>query len=169
MQQHFSLILYGLDIKTRQKLSMLSTTALVQENSDCYKAGMDFFPLQKPIWEGNLCLNLVFCFIYFLFLITRVLVCRLCEIIIWFSPGIIHWLLIDLELYWNVIKQLSLSIIVILLEMFLKFMLLPFHSFIQTNSVCLFHLKNELVYCFWQHCGCQTENSIRVCLSLRPW
>lgn len=169
MQQHFSLILYGLDIKTRQKLSVLSTTALVQENSDSYKTGMDFFPLQKPMWKGNLCLNLVFYFIYFPFLITCILACRLCEMIIWFSSGIIHWLLIDLELYWNVIKQLSLLIIVILLEMLLKFTLSPFHSFIPTNFMCLFHLKNELIYCFWQHCGSQTENSIHVCLSLRPW
>lgn len=79
--------------------------------------------------------------------------------IIWFSPGIIHWLLIDLELYWNAIKQLSLLIIVILV---LKFTMLPFHSFTPTNFVWLFHLRNELVYCFWQHCGCQTENSIHM-------
>lgn len=136
MQQHFSLILCGLDIKTRQKLSMLSTTALVQDNSDHYKTGMDFLPLQKPIWKGNLYLNLFlfFYFIYFPFLITRVLACRLCEMIIWFSPGIIHWLLIDLELYWNAIKQLSLLIIVILV---LKFTVLPFHSFTPTNFLWL--------------------------------
>lgn len=37
MQQHFSVILCGLDIKTRQKLSILSTTTLADEN-----LGMDF-------------------------------------------------------------------------------------------------------------------------------
>lgn len=41
-QQHFSLIHCGLDIKTRQELSMLSTIALVHENSDQYKTEMDF-------------------------------------------------------------------------------------------------------------------------------